>query len=140
MLIWWNYKKEGAQLNLTHDQRDSALVEWAKSEIFRAVDASYELGRFLFTVSAATAAAVVALANVDKALPTDWWFWGSIIALLLAALVAIHLAIPSKLRVADKTNLYEVHWSMVGIARASSILWMVLWLAGVGAAAVWLWV
>ncbi len=137
-MLWWKFKKfEGNELYPRGRDVQEGLRDWAKAEITRAVDAGHELGRFLFSVTTVTIAALVSVAKFTDTSVT-WEFWLAIGLLAAAGVVAINLAIPNRWRLDGDTNLYEVHWSMVAFARVTSYVWVLAWLAGVVSGAVWL--
>ena len=139
-MLWWKRKCRWKNFDATLKPRGQditdAFREWAKTEITRAVDASYQLGRFLFSVSAATAGGLITLATFAKIDP-GWFFLLSIIFLAASAAVAINLAIPNHWDMDGNTNLYEVHWNMVSAARITSLIWILLWSLGVLTAIAW---
>ncbi len=130
-MLWFRIKKhQGAPIHLKGQDTVDALREWSKSEVAKAVDRSYDLGKFFFSVSAATIGTLLTIAKLSD-FSGGCLFWVSIGALVLSAAISIQMAIPNKWKLGGETNLAQVHQDMVGSSQLISFLWIFLWLAGV---------
>jgi len=129
-MLWFRIKEhQGAPIYPKGQDTVDALREWSKSEVTKAVDRSYDLGKFFFSVSAATIGALLTIAKLSN-FDGDCLFWLSIALLALSASISIQMAIPNEWKLGGKTNLAQVHQDMVDSAQIISFLWVFLWLAG----------
>ena len=135
-MLWFQLKKhQGAPIYPKGQDTVDALRDWSKSEVTKAVDRSYDLGKFFFSVSAATIGALLTIAKLSN-FAGDCIFWFSIVALTVSAAISIQMAIPNEWKLGGNTNLAQVHQDMIGSAQVISFLWIFLWLAGVALAIV----
>lgn len=133
-MLWFQVKKhQGAPIHPKGQDTVDALRDWSKSEVTKAVDRSYDLGRFFFSVSAATIGALLTIAKFSS-FTVDCLFWLSIGSLALSSVISIQMAIPNHWKLGGDTNLAQVHQDMVDSAQIVSFIWVSLWLAGLGLA------
>jgi len=133
-MLWFQVKKhQGTPIHPKGQDTVDALRDWSKSEVTKAVDRSYDLGKFFFSVSAATIGALLTIAKFSS-FTVDYLFGLSIGSLALSSVISIQMAIPNHWKLGGDTNLAQVHQDMVDSAQIVSFIWVSLWLAGVGLA------
>jgi len=117
-------------MKLKGEDLSSGLVEWVKSEIKETPKQIYDLGKFFFTISVATVAALAALKKVNTNATFDLPLSIALIALLLSMLVALDLARPRAVLLAAGADLLNEYTEQVERATKRGTYWLVLWLVG----------
>jgi len=117
-------------MKLKGEDLSSGLVEWVKSEIKETPKQIYDLGKFFFTISVATVAALAALKKVNTNATFDLPLSIALIALLLSMLVALDLARPRAVLLAAGADLLNEYTEQVERATKRGTYWLVIWLVG----------
>jgi len=118
-------------IRLKGEDTDSALRDWVKKEISEAPIRAYDLGKFLFSVSVATAGLFVTLErltgtkNIDKLLGLSLFFF------FISVFIALFMAIPKRWEVSSSDDLFEVHNKKVKSSVSKIYWWFGFWGLGV---------
>lgn len=131
-MIWLKFSdQKGSAIYPRGQDTVEALQDWSKSEVTKSVDRGYDLGKFLFSVNAATIGTVVAIARASD-YKSEAGFWVALGILTASAIVAIQMAIPNQWKLGGETNLAQVHKDIVDSTQIVTLLWLVLWFLGAG--------
>jgi hypothetical protein len=113
-----------------------AIRDWMHEEIKKGPSYILDLGKFFFAVSSSTFGLFV---TVEKLAPSTTVQRGlalSLGLLFLSVLVALRMAIPFTHKLVGAVDLYFLYEQHRKKLTYLSLLWFVLWVAGV---ATWLW-
>ncbi|HEY3138802.1 MAG TPA: hypothetical protein VGL29_22455 [Blastocatellia bacterium] len=106
------------------------LREWAKSELKEGPKQGYDLGKFFFSVSAATIGAIAAIEKLNSTAKLDRPMVVGLSLLFVSILVSIHLVLPRKHALGGETDLLMEYNRQINRVIRCVWLWFILWLAG----------
>ncbi len=113
-----------------------AVREWAQDETKAGPAARFELGKFFFGVSTGSAGVLVTLLGLDESLAFGVKDLAAFALLLLSALVALFMVIPSVWPLQGDSDLFALHDRALRRVVRSTWAWFVSWLLG-ATLAVW---
>lgn len=117
-------------MRLRGEDTDQALRDWFKSEIKDGPRQGYDLGKFFFSVSAAT---IGALATIEKLNPTsqmDATIISAFVLLFVSILVAVDMARPRRFDFGGETDLLVEYERQINVILCRVWFWLALWLSG----------
>lgn len=117
-------------MKLKGEDIDCGLREWVKSDIKESPRQVYDLGKFFFSVSAATIGALAAIAKFDSAPAFDCPLIASFIVLFVSILFALCMVLPRRQPIAAETDLYDEHVKIARNTERISFAWFAIWLIG----------
>lgn len=126
-----NNKYFGAPIRPKGQDTVEAFREWGKDELKSGVQRTYDLGKFLFSISAATLGLIAGLARLSGISFTNCLFIAALLVLFCSVGVAIRMVVP-KLWVLDgNTNLTSEYNAIIDSSQNSLLLWTLFWGGGV---------
>lgn len=118
-------------IRLKGEDTDSALRDWVKKEISEAPMRVYDLGKFLFSVSGATAGLFVTLERLTGTNNIDKLLGLSLLFFFISILIALFMAIPKRWVVSGSDDLFAVHKKRVESSVSKIYWWFGFWALGV---------
>ncbi len=117
---------------------DSGLVDWIKAEIRDGPRQGYELGKFFFSVSAASIGAILAIEKLNEEYAMDLPMIACLSVLLFSIFSAINMVRPRSYLIGGSTDLEDVYLRQIRRAQIGASVWLALWVTGmvIGAVAV----
>lgn len=122
--------EEHQPLKPTGEQVTAAIRDWLDDEIKSAPGRFYDLGRFLFGVSAGTVGTVVALEKLGTP-KLDLRLGAALLLFVASMLVALYMACPRDWLVSGDTDLFHEHRETVIRGQLLLIAWFTVWIVGV---------
>lgn len=112
----------------------SALVEWVKNGVKDTSARSYDLAKFLFTVSSSSIGLLAALQKLKEpaALPAIFVL-GPHAIFTISLLLALRLILPRESNVAGSDDLHELHKAHIKYMVRETKLWFSVWFVGLAA-------
>jgi hypothetical protein len=117
-------------MRLRGEDVEEGLRGWIKSELSDGPKQSYELGRFLFSVTLGTAGLFVAIGELREVGSLSAYFGWALFLLLLSAAPALDLAMPKAMNLGGSTDLVEAYNTRVKLIKRHLLAWLALWLIG----------
>jgi hypothetical protein len=109
---------------------EDGLREWVKGELKEGASRGYDLGKFFFSVSAATIGVLATIETLSSSAKVDILLITSIIILFLSSILAIEMVLPSIQSVGGESDLLDDYHRRVVSTIRRVWLWVILWLIG----------
>jgi len=109
---------------------DDGLRGWIRSEIEKASARGYDLGKFFFTVSAGTIAAITGLAKLGSTTQVGAVFIASLGILFVSILIALNMVMPRSFVVGEDTDLEVAYGEQIRSTSRAVWIWFAVWLIG----------
>lgn len=115
---------------------DEAFRDWAKDEIKTAVSRAYDLGKFLFSVSATALAFLLTLVRLFSLDTTNTSLSVALIAFGVSLLSALSGVVPRVWELDENTDIPHEYTKILLGSRVVLVVWLLSWSCGVIATAV----
>ena len=117
-------------MNPTGKDVTEAIKGWMNEEVKSSPSRSYELGRFLFSVSVGTISAFAAIEKLSQAPSFDFWFKLSVVLSSVSIFVSLNMARPRNWRLDGTTNLFDEHKRIIDRGIRHTVIWLLFWFIG----------
>ena len=118
--------------NITPEQADEALIDWAKEDISKVSAVRFDVAKFFFSVSTFSLGFIPTVWKVlhDKQ-PFSTLTIASIVVLFISLLLSIYIFWPVFHETGESYDLRVQHENLAKRIRIEGHAWIVLWLLGI---------
>lgn len=117
-------------MKMRGEDTEAGLRDWVKAEIKDGPRQAYDLGKFFFSVSAATVATIVAVEKLNQKSSMDCPMIVGLTFLFVSVLVALDMARPRKYIIGGETDLLDEYNRQITCAQTRTWVWFTFWTLG----------
>jgi hypothetical protein len=118
---------EENKIRLSGDETETAIKDWMKEEYKTAPRMRYDLGKFCFTVSAASTGVLISLLRPNAGATNLFLFAFSLLALTISEIFSLLMAIPTVKELRPADDLLVIHRNTVSDTKRTVITWCICW-------------
>ncbi len=121
----------GRACQATDDQICAAALTWMQDEIKTGPASLTDIGKFFFTVSTGSIAAVAAIAKLGSSFQVGWVISLSMLLYLVSVALAVVIVFPRVWSLSSTTDLLTEYRKKIKRGRLWTIGWLLVWLTAV---------
>jgi hypothetical protein len=117
-------------MKMRGEDTEAALRDWVKSEIRDGPKQIYDLGKFFFSVSAATIGTIVAIEKLNARSLLDGPMILSLLLLSASVVTALDMVRPRRYLIGGDTDLLDEYTRQIRLAQTRTWIWFAIWTVG----------